>query len=306
MMTHAPPSTYSADHKRPRGILKNPSFQSAQPTSAHSTTTATTASPLPSPTAAEALASPSADQSAKDITLHNTLINAGGPAAAHRRTSSHPTGESRRHSSLSHHAAEDEENNPRLKWDEANLYLTEQEKSSTMKIDEPKTPYAKRYDPVEDQDELGEDEEVATLDAEGLKVDELDQVASAGGAPATTGKRTGRTREDEIPGLELGEPEEAIPDSDGAGAKPRGSIALSRSDSTRSEKQVEVLVDPEAEHGLAGHHGEDGEGPMSREEREKHERFEEMRKKHYEMRDVRGLLGHPEEIDKMDEDDDDE
>lgn len=28
-----------------------------------------------------------------------------------------------------------------LKWDEANLYLTEQEKNSTMKITEPKTPY---------------------------------------------------------------------------------------------------------------------------------------------------------------------
>lgn len=28
-----------------------------------------------------------------------------------------------------------------LKWDEANLYLTEQEKNATMKIDEPKTPY---------------------------------------------------------------------------------------------------------------------------------------------------------------------
>lgn len=28
-----------------------------------------------------------------------------------------------------------------LKWDEANLYLTEQEKNATMKITEPKTPY---------------------------------------------------------------------------------------------------------------------------------------------------------------------
>ncbi|ODQ68591.1 hypothetical protein NADFUDRAFT_81497 [Nadsonia fulvescens var. elongata DSM 6958] len=30
---------------------------------------------------------------------------------------------------------------PHLKWDEANLYLTEMQKDSTMKVDEPKTPY---------------------------------------------------------------------------------------------------------------------------------------------------------------------
>lgn len=30
---------------------------------------------------------------------------------------------------------------PHLKWDEDNLMLTEQQKNSTMKIDEPKTPY---------------------------------------------------------------------------------------------------------------------------------------------------------------------
>ncbi|ODV78414.1 uncharacterized protein CANTADRAFT_42981, partial [Suhomyces tanzawaensis NRRL Y-17324] len=34
-----------------------------------------------------------------------------------------------------------------LKWDELNLYKTEQEKNSTMKIDEPKTPYEGGFDP---------------------------------------------------------------------------------------------------------------------------------------------------------------
>lgn len=34
-----------------------------------------------------------------------------------------------------------------LKWDEINLYKTEQEKNSTMKIDEPKTPYEGGFDP---------------------------------------------------------------------------------------------------------------------------------------------------------------
>ncbi|KAF8928086.1 hypothetical protein EDD21DRAFT_361202 [Dissophora ornata] len=34
-----------------------------------------------------------------------------------------------------------DENTPRLKWDEENLIITEAQKDSTMKIDEPKTPY---------------------------------------------------------------------------------------------------------------------------------------------------------------------
>ena len=155
---------------------------------------------------------------------------------------------------------DEDENNPRLKWDEVNLYLTEQEKSSTMKIDEPKTPYAKRYDPAEDA------EEMRTIDADDIMVDELDQVRSAGRA---------RTREDEIPGLELGEPEEAVPDS-----------GLHRSGSVKGEKQV--IVDPSVN--AEGGHGE-FEG-WSREEMEKHKKFEEMRKKHYEMKEVKGLLGY--------------
>ncbi|KAI9303907.1 hypothetical protein BJ944DRAFT_94590 [Cunninghamella echinulata] len=39
---------------------------------------------------------------------------------------------------------------PHLKWDEDNLMITEQQKTSTMKIDEPKTPYI-RYDAETDQ-----------------------------------------------------------------------------------------------------------------------------------------------------------
>ncbi|OAD05261.1 hypothetical protein MUCCIDRAFT_141223 [Mucor lusitanicus CBS 277.49] len=38
----------------------------------------------------------------------------------------------------------------RLRWDEANLELTESQKDSTMKVDEPKTPYV-RYDAESDQ-----------------------------------------------------------------------------------------------------------------------------------------------------------
>jgi protein phosphatase inhibitor 2 len=156
----------------------------------------------------------------------------------------------------------------RLKWDEANLYLTEQEKSSTMKIDEPKTPYAKHYDPAEDEDE------VRTLDADEIMVDELDELkARMGRSP---GDRA-RAKEEEIPGLSLGEPEEAVPEHefDEDGVVRKGKVHVS---------------------------GEEHIG-LSQEEREKHKKFEEMRKRHYEMKNVASLLGHPEEIDAMDEDD---
>jgi protein phosphatase inhibitor 2 len=155
-----------------------------------------------------------------------------------------------------------------LKWDEANLYLTEQEKSSTMKIDEPKTPYAKHYDPTEDEEALH------TLDAEDIVVDELDK--------AQVSRKTSHAREDDIPGLELGEPEEAIPNS-------------TMDDGDRLVRSG---------HGKAVHVDESADGEMSgaQLESEKHKKFEELRKRHYEMRDVAGLLGHPEEIDAMDED----
>ncbi|KAG0178362.1 hypothetical protein DFQ28_008525 [Apophysomyces sp. BC1034] len=39
---------------------------------------------------------------------------------------------------------------PHLKWDEANLELTESQKDSTMKVDEPPTPYI-RYNPETDE-----------------------------------------------------------------------------------------------------------------------------------------------------------
>lgn len=134
-----------------------------------------------------------------------------------------------------------------------------------MKIDEPKTPYAKRYDPEEDDDEM------RTLDADDLVVDELDKV---GGARA-------RSKEDEIPGLELGDPEEAVPAStDDCG---EGSNRVTRSGSGSSKGEKQVVVD---EQGHEDHVG------LSMEEREKHKKFEEMRKKHYEMKDVKGLLGY--------------
>ena len=188
--------------------------------------------------------------SEKEIVLENTLRNAG--PAAHRRSSSNPRGPgSRRQSSTSVQA---DENSPRLKWDEANLYLTEQQRDSTMKITEPKTPYAKQYDPAEDE------EEVEMLNAEELQVDELDKPKSR------------KPRIDDIPEFDLGEPE------------------LEAGNQHTPESEKRVMVEPDAD-GEAGHHHGEEFPHMTPEEREKHRKFEEMRKKHYEMKDVKNLLG---------------
>jgi len=158
----------------------------------------------------------------------------------------------------------------RLKWDEANLYLTEQEKCSTMKIDEPKTPYAGHYDPDEDA------EEIRALDAQELVVDELE----------TDRPRKRRVaREEEIPGLELGEPEEEVPVE---------AATMERSNSTGSAKAVHVRDTAHVEN--VG---------LSEEEREKHRRFEEMRKRHYQMREVASHLGHAEGLGEDGEEDGD-
>lgn len=192
----------------------------------------------------------------------------------------------------------------RLKWDEANLYLAEQQKSSTMKITEPKTPYEYARDLPEDDDE--EEEEDVAIDPRFVNVDELDKQKRA---------KKG-ARESDIPGLELGDPEElgtTQVENDDLRIVRGGS--LSREGSTGSrEKHVNVAAEEETPVGMP-----------TREEMEKHRKFEEHRKKHYEMRDIKNRLGyvclsllqcrkqhadpsfrHPEELDAMDEDDDDE
>lgn len=231
------------------GILKN-SYHKSPPTQA-----ASTCDEPPSLPPSALRLSPNLERAATshDLTLQNTLQNAG-----HRRNSSNPRSSDSRRQSAANPGLhiDDDPNNPRLKWDEANLYLTEQEKSSKMKITEPKTPYATRYDPDEDE------EEPRTLDADEIIVDELDRV----------GGRRSRTRDNEIPGLNLGEPEipsEDIPDERGR---------IERSPSIKGEKQV--VVDPSAE--------DDGDHDGTI----RHKEFEEMRKKHYEMKEVKGLLGY--------------
>ncbi len=198
----------------------------------------------------------------KELTIQNTQMNAG-----HRRSSSaaRPSAASRRQSSRtpSYHGDDDFESSQRLKWDEANLYLTEQERSSTMKITEPKTPYAKHYDPAEDPSD-GEIDGDVDMD---------------------------HRKDDEIPGLSLGEPEEEVPEDEFARRGPS-----------------KVHVDDAGN----GHdnYDENDMANMTPEEREKHRRFEQMRKKHYQMKSVAKLLGHPEDLDTLaddeDVDDDDE
>jgi protein phosphatase inhibitor 2 len=186
--------------------------------------------------------------SEKEIVLENTLRNAG---PAHRRSSSNPRGlTSRRQSGASPQAADD--NSPQLKWDEANLYINEQNRDSTMKIDEPKTPYAKQYDPAEDE------EEIEMIDARELNVDELDALP----------KRKKKT--EDIPDFDLGEP------------------SLDRDDAHMHDGEKRVLV--EQDQVDEGYHGELAPN-ASQEEREKHRKFEQLRKKHYEMANVKDLLG---------------
>lgn len=179
----------------------------------------------------------------------------------------------RRTSNNSGIGTDGEDLNMRLKWDEANLYLTEQERTSTMKIDEPKTPYAKQYDPAEDEEEMRilNEEEFCSLDSDVIMSDDIKN--------DITVKKNFRTREEEIPGLSLGEPEEAIPMSDSL---------------ERTAKKKAVHVTAEEYIGL------------SEKEQEKHRKFEEMRKRHYEMKNIANVLGHlgqedEDELDELDE-----
>ena len=195
---------------------------------------------------------PTRGMSEKEIVQHNTELNAGD--AAHRRNSSNARSSmTRRRSSNSN---SHDETNPRLKWDEANLYVNESQMGGRMKIDEPKTPYAKHYDPSEDE------AEISAINAQDLNVDELDMKP----------KSSGGKRESDIPGLDLGEPE----------VKP-----AARRDSESGRK---VELDQDSMDVDGGNHGE-GEDGMSTEELEKHKHFEEMRKKHYEMKNIKDLLG---------------
>jgi protein phosphatase inhibitor 2 len=259
------------------GILKNASYRSSSPP----------VSPIDSH-ATPLSEHPLTPKEAKELTIINTQYNAG-----HRRSSSSAAGSRpggfRRQSSLppSQQGDTEEEQGQRLKWDEANLYLTEQERTSTMKINEPKTPYAKHYDPAEDpsdvDDDDGEDVDMAApIDPNNTDLDKVDGVKQA------RSHHHHRNAHDEIPSLSLGEPEEELPEQDFAPSSRPRAVHVDSNDSSHDADGDEYMVG------------------LSAEEREKHRRFEEMRKKHYEMKDVAALLGHPEQLVDEDEEEDDE
>ncbi|KAK5133905.1 hypothetical protein LTR08_007134 [Meristemomyces frigidus] len=270
--SQAPHSPTDAS-RRPRGILKNSnSYQHISPEAEVRT------SPIVEPPAAahheppapisstERPGMPNRERSEKEITQMNTELNAGG----HRRNSSSNHGRgsmSRRQSGQSNIGAggEQEEQGMRLKWDEANLYLNEGQMGGKMKIDEPKTPYAKHYDPMED------DDEIANINTDEIAVDELELERTRSGK---------KSREVDIPGLDLGEPEMDV------------DMARRESDGERK-----VMVGEGMDVDDRGHHGEAKEEDMSREDWEKHQKFEKLRKKHYEMKNIKSLLGHSEELD---------
>jgi protein phosphatase inhibitor 2 len=208
---------------------------------------------------------PPRELSEKEITQMNTEINAGN---GHRRNSSNPRSMSRRQSSTSNAADGHDEQNMRLKWDEANLYLNEGQMGGRMKIDEPKTPYAGRYDPAEDE------EEISTINAQDVAVDELEM--GKAGSSNQHKRPPARSRDSDIPGLELGEPE----------IDPK-----ERSESDGERKVIVESNDGDVDEG-GSRHGEEREEDMSVVEREKHRKFEEMRKRHYEMSNVKSLLGY--------------
>ena len=150
-------------------------------------------------------------------------------------------------------------------WDEANLYLAEQESGTRMKITEPKTPYQ-----FGDQNAMDEDEEEdVAIDPRYVNVDEMDM-----GKNSKAGKKH---RESEIPGLELGEAEEDV----GANVGAENDRIVRGSLSREYSKEKHVSVDE----GTSGNTLEELNAG------EKHRQFEEQRKKHYEMGDMKGLLG---------------
>ena len=165
-----------------------------------------------------------------------------------------------------------------MKWDEANLYLNEGQMGGKMKIDEPKTPFQRNYDPAEDESEM------SALDAKDLNVDELDMERAGSETGLPKAKPESRKRESEIPDLEIGEPEM----EPASAANGPGEPSIARRE---SEGERRATIDADSMDIDGGRHGEE-ESEMTKDELKKHREFEQMRKKHYEMKNIKNLLGY--------------
>ena len=279
--THPHPYEPSS-HVKPKSILKNAVHRHLSPETAKQT-------PSPGPAAATTTAgffqrtssSPNininGDLFSKDTLHNNTSANAilGGHHPQQQQTLA------------PHTPSTTSSTSPRLKWDEANLYLTEQEKSSTMKITEPKTPYTRRYDPSVDpsDDEMGDQMQVDHPDGEDSLMAGID----------------------DIPGLDLGEPAEALPPPDthsrievAEEQPPSRPTTRGRRDSTKQVVVEEVMPEkePEPEGIFTCLLGRDLQVDP-----ERHKAFQALRKKHYEMKDAI-KLGHQLEEEEEEEDPD--
>lgn len=214
----------------------------------------------------------------RDVTLQNTLQNAGRTSRGNSGSRRQSAASSGTNGARDGDDADDDDPLRRLRWDEANLYLTEQDRTAKMKIDEPKTPYVAHYNPDDDMDE---GDESIGIHAGNLAVDELDMSKAKKKGPGH------HHREDDIPDLELGEPEEdglQKPWTEESGrievARSVGSTGSASPD--KGEKHVVVGSDDS---------GEDSGLMTAEEARQKHHAFEERRKRHYEMSGVKNLLG---------------
>lgn len=150
-------------------------------------------------------------------------------------------------------------NNTRLKWDEVNLYLTEQQRDSTMKITEPKTPYAPQYNPDDDMDDISE------FGSGGYLSEAVNGAAGAGVGPSSSNG-----------GLDMSKLDHELENASVSSGSKR------------------VLVKPEGE-SLPGPDGMDDDpdaGLTPAQLEEKHQEFEKHRKEHYKMPgNVKMLLG---------------
>lgn len=72
------------------------------------------------------------------------------------------------------------ENPDHLKWDEINLYKTEQEKAATMKIDEPKTPYEGGFNPEGEYYQEDVDEDIPQFELGKGEAEDAEQSLNGG------------------------------------------------------------------------------------------------------------------------------